>query len=386
MNSSFVDNRAGVGSSLNVVGAQQLTIKESEVAAGSLESTTGVDLCRPGICAIGLQCTQKDDKEGVFCVPCSQTTYGNGNTCETCPAGAEPTAAQDGCTVCPPNHASEDIYSNCRACPAGKTNNERHTECQACPHRETTSGEGTECRCKDNLYDTHRIGDVSCDGFSRTESVLGDRCAICPPCLDCTDGVSTALKPGWAFYGLQQAYRCKGNAEVAEAACPGGVLNNLTAATADWKVGADGVFAASVLDRQCGAGSTGPICANCDAEHHHIKTGQPCQPCDDGSVNIAMLIGILIAILLLASVIATGLINKFADHGIVTDLRLLVGFWQQLAQMSNVLAIVFPYPIPFLLDILSFTSLDIRKLLKLDCWDLGACNGRTRVSQPTVAS
>ena len=80
------------------------------------------------------------------------------------------------------------------------------------------------------------------------ESVLGERCATCPPCLDCTDGVSTALKPGWAFYGPQQAYRCKGNAEVAEAACPGSVLDNLTTATADWKVGADGAWTVSAAD------------------------------------------------------------------------------------------------------------------------------------------
>eukprot|EP01043_Picozoa_sp_COSAG02_P036864 COSAG02_NODE_2730_length_8142_cov_5.078080_3_plen_538_part_00 len=427
LSSRFENNTAGSGSNLKIVGARHLIIRESIVEAGSVESTVDVDSCRPGACNIGQQCVQQDGSDGIFCDVCPKTTYGNGNVCETCPAGKQPTDEQDSCAECPDNYASEEVEDNCSPCHAGQTHNERRTECVACEdgtHRtvhdeqctpcpagkEPTEDQGscvlcqidhynkygngnrcqrcddgqvanverTKCVCEGNTYNPTDIGAVSCNGISSVELDLGDSCIECPSCMDCTESLSPSLQPGWAFYGHRQAYRCKGDVEVAQAACPGGPLKNRTISTAEWQVGLDGNFAISAFDAQCGAGSSGPICANCDDEYHHIKVGRACELCDDESVNIVLIVGALVMVALATGIVLSGVLNKFADHGLITDLRLVIGFWQQLSQMGNVLAIVFPQPVPFLVDILSLFSLDVLKLLQLDCWDIGAHMNRTR--------
>ncbi len=46
---------------------------------------------------------------------------------------------------------------------------------------------------------------------------------------------------------------------------------------------------------------------------------------------------------------------------------LLLGFYQLLGQMDNVLSLDFPRPVPQLLDVIGFLFLDLRKFIKLDC-------------------
>jgi len=559
VNSQFVDNNAGTGSTLNIVGAQKLSVKSSELAAGSVVSTADVDACRPGACDIGQQCTQKDGLVGIFCdEPCPSTAFGNGYSCESCDAGTEPSPLNTGCVPCPANQVS-GVDSNCQACGVGKTHDESHTICQACeegkyraegdeqcspcapgheptagagscarcaeggevspdgtncvpcatgsgvpnvertacepcsagkaptddgfacevcfgtgeysnsatgrcdicgpglqpnadrtacvdcpvgtagaggtctdcepgtepnaartvcvacpvgmvsvdgtacsscgpgtapnsdrracercigdaysttgstcvdcPARQTANDQKTECYCMTNTYNTQLTGVVTCNGLRTVgELSLNDECAACPPCLDCTVSGTTALKQGWSFYGLNYAYRCKGKTAVAEAHCPGGPLRNLTDATVAWQPGPEGAFVDAVLDGQCASGSIGPICSNCDAEHHHLKTGKQCETCDEGRVDIPMLIGLLFGLMFGGAIIISGVYNVLVDHGIITDIRLLVGFFQMLGQMNNVLSISFPQPVPFFLDVVSFLFLDARKLVRLDCW------------------
>ena len=137
-----------------------------------------------------------------------------------------------------------------------------------------------------NTYNTRVTGVVTCNGLRTVgELSLFDECAACAPCMDCTKSGTTTLRPGWALYGLNSAYRCKGKTEVAQAHCPGGPLDNLTVATVDWERGPNGNFVDDVLDAQCGSGSIGPICSNCDVDHHHLKVGRPCESCDEGRVE-----------------------------------------------------------------------------------------------------
>ena len=64
------------------------------------------------------------------------------------------------------------------------------------------------------------------------------------------------------------------------------------------------------------------------------------------------------------------------DQGIVTDLRLLVGFYQLLGQMDNVLSIEFPDPVPQFMKMISVVFFDVRKFINLDCWDIGGFFGK----------
>lgn len=44
--------------------------------------------------------------------------------------------------------------------------------------------------------------------------------------------------------------------------------------------------------------------------------------------------------------------------------------------MDNVLSLEFPKPVPTLIQTLSFLFLDVRKLIKMDCWDVGGFYGK----------
>ncbi len=519
VNTQFSDNHAGTGSNMKAVGVQQLSIKASNAAAGSVESTVDVDRCAPGSCEAGEQCTERGDKEGIFCdEPCPITSYGNGYICIPCPAGEQPSPEQDACVTCPPNQIS-GATGNCLTCSPGKSNDESHQFCVPCPEgtyrgegdeqcspcdpgfepaegagtcvrcaergevsldgmecivctqgvpntertacepcsagkartadgfgcevciapgqysdsttgscetcgaglepnsdrtacvecpagkagvtgvcedcghgtepnidrhvctpcptgtasmdgsacvacapgkaptatrddcercvgnkisrtgdvcepcdsRKAANDEKTDCFCMSNTYNTLELGVVACNGLRTVgELSLGDECAACAPCLDCTVSGTTTLKSGWAMYGHNSAFRCKGKTAVAEAHCPGGRLQNLTVALLDWVPEPEGGFADHVLDRQCGSGSTGPICSNCDSEHHHMKTGKACEACDEGTVDVPVLIGLLFCAIIGGAILVSGVYHVLVDNGIVTDIRLLVGFFQML--------------------------------------------------------
>ena len=46
--------------------------------------------------------------------------------------------------------------------------------------------------------------------------------------------------------------------------------------------------------------------------------------------------------------------------------RLLVGFYQLLGQMNNVLSLEFPQPVPTLVEFISWMFLDVKQFIKLE--------------------
>ena len=46
--------------------------------------------------------------------------------------------------------------------------------------------------------------------------------------------------------------------------------------------------------------------------------------------------------------------------------RLLVGFYQLLGQMDNVLSLEFPQPVPTLVEFISWMFLDVKRFIKLE--------------------
>merc|ERR1711969_209964 len=74
--------------------------------------------------------------------------------------------------------------------------------------------------------------------------------------------------------------------------------------------------------------------------------------------------------------IISGVVGILQDNGVITDLRILVGFYQILGQAGNVLDLNFPNPVPRLVDFIKLLFLDIRRVVMLDCWNIGGFYGK----------
>jgi hypothetical protein len=93
-------------------------------------------------------------------------------------------------------------------------------------------------------------------------------------------------------------------------------------------------------------------------------------------VNLPKL-GVLILVAVLAGIAAaSGLYKTISDHGMLTDARLLMGFWQQLGQMEKVLNISLPEPVPTLVAFMRLMLFDVKQILRLDCLDIGGFWGQ----------
>ena len=236
--------------------------------------------------------------------------------------------------------------------------------CLDCPSRQVPNDYRTACFCQPGTYDVTIYGRVTCEGIGE-DDLAGDQCLKCPNCVQC-DTVVTELKPGWAFYGQGEAYECP-----VETGCPGGELDNQTAVALVWERSGQEYYTEDALRTQCETGYTGPICGSCTPDFNHLKVGKPCESCDDGTVNVAMLLVLVVALLVGGAIAASSLIGVMRDHGIVTDARLIIGFYQIVSQMSAVLYLELPSPVPALTDLMAILFLDVRNIIKLDCWDIG---------------
>lgn len=277
---------------------------------------------------------EQPNVDSTSCDPCPTGTAGTNGVCESCTGGTEPSADGISCQLCPPGRFGRD-GSSCDMCDPGSAPNAENgadscvlcgpgsispsgERCQPCPERQEPSSDRTTCFCKAKTYNQQVFGFTTCDGLTEStyESDILDTCANCPACLDCGAG-STALKPGWAFFGHGQAYRCP----VAEG-CPGGELVNYTASHQLWaREGLGKDYSSTALDSQCSTGYAGPICGDCEGDFHHVRVGRPCLACGEGVVDVPALIGMIFAMLLIGGILISGVYKVLVDHGVVTDLR-----------------------------------------------------------------
>eukprot|EP01052_Picozoa_sp_SAG31_P008932 SAG31_NODE_459_length_15396_cov_5.092502_10_plen_431_part_00 len=185
-------------------------------------------------------------------------------------------------------------------------------------------------------------------------------CSPCPAvCLDCISQPGLVrIKPGWALYGSSVIYRCP-----FAAACHG-VTANVTGR-------------GSLVDVDtCATGYQGPTCANCVPGFNHYKVGGSCDPCDEGVINIPLLIGAVFIGGAIIAAVLSGAHSFFDELGLLTDFRIIVGLYQILGQAAAVLNVSFPSPVPELIDVLKLLFLDVRKVIRLDCWDIGGFYGK----------
>eukprot|EP01046_Picozoa_sp_COSAG06_P042538 COSAG06_NODE_5434_length_3483_cov_4.532801_2_plen_547_part_00 len=349
-------------------------------AAGKTSSAdrTGCIPCPPG--------TQRGAEDDA-CLQCPVGTQSSdGVACGTCPAGASPTTARDGCTACEAGKHSADGLE-CISCSAGAQPNLLKTGCDSCtlvgpnafspegmacrdcPARNSPNYERTSCFCQANTYSAVALGTITCHGEFHADGIDSDECAVCPPCLDCTVIGTTVLKSGWSFMDWGQAgesgdaYRCPGAEDFD--ACPPALLNMTAVST-------------------CASGYTGPVCGNCELGYTHLKVGKACSPCDDGRVDVVLLLALFCIGLVLAGIAITGVLSVIQEHGIVTDARILVGFFQILSQAANVFDVNLPFPAPELISIVKLVFLDVRKIIMVDCWVLGGFYGNIVVNTIVV--
>ena len=166
------------------------------------------------------------------------------------------------------------------------------------------------------------------------------------------------LKSGWAFFGAGEAFRCPGAGNFE--ACPALLLDTNT----------------TMDSSTCAMGYEGPVCGNCQADYNHLKVGNPCDGCDDNVVNLPLIFGMTLGGAAIGGAVMTGAMGVLSDYGVITDLRILVGFYQILGQSTNVLDLTFPYPIPEMMGYIKLLFLDVRSLVKLDCMSIGGFYGK----------
>eukprot|EP01045_Picozoa_sp_COSAG04_P007883 COSAG04_NODE_422_length_14618_cov_11.903712_11_plen_1388_part_01 len=410
--SIFRTNEAPKGASLSVTAASSLRITNTTIDEPVDESNTAVHtvasivaLCAENPCEAGSRCTFADFS--TFCEPCGDNEIGgDGVQCSACPSGTQPDKSHTQCVPCEPGQYSQvgmctpcaagktnsDDFtvcapcepgtyrsaeeSSCQHCPAGSQPNSGKTacesctgsgknafsadgrECRDCPARKAPNDERTACFCQASTYGAEQLGLVTCRGTSfRSDGMAADECAVCPSCMDCTVVGTTILKSGWAFFGAGEAYQCPG-ADKFEA-CPPLVLDENT----------------TMDSSTCAIGYEGPVCGNCEQEYNHLKVGNPCDPCDDGVINVPLVMGLFCCALAVGGAVISGALGVLQDFGVITDLRILVGFYQILGQASDVLDVVMPYPVPELVDFIKLLFLDVRKIVMLDCWNIGGFYG-----------
>lgn len=64
----------------------------------------------------------------------------------------------------------------------------------------------------------------------------------------------------------------------------------------------------------------------CESGYHHLKVGNPCDPCDENLINVPLVIGLFILGLAVGMATISGVLGTLRDFGVVTDLRITVGF------------------------------------------------------------
>eukprot|EP01043_Picozoa_sp_COSAG02_P035309 COSAG02_NODE_2520_length_8610_cov_4.542474_5_plen_1472_part_00 len=292
-------------------------------AAGKTSSADRT-ACIP--CQPGTRRGAEDDE----CVPCPAGTQSSDSVeCRACPPGASPTDSRDGCTACVAGKHSADGIE-CTSCDAGSQPSASLTGCDACtlsgpnayssdgvacqdcPARNAPNYERTECFCQTNTYNALELGVVTCHGTSSLldgmqSFGISDECAICPPCMDCSVVGKTMLKAGWAFFGANQAFPCPGADEFE--ACPALLLDSNT----------------TMDSSTCAMGYEGPVCGSCQDNYNHLKVGNPCDSCDGHVVNVPLIVGLLVVAALVGSAIVSGAMDVLTDHGVITDVKLLIG-------------------------------------------------------------
>eukprot|EP01043_Picozoa_sp_COSAG02_P027024 COSAG02_NODE_1575_length_11877_cov_43.830871_5_plen_2345_part_00 len=359
---------------------------QANSARSSCEACPAARAGTNGICQLCVAGKQPN-VNSTHCVDCSPGRAGSTGACDQCQAGTQPnneltsceecdefSAGTSGvCTQCAPGTEPNDLHTNCISCPAGKASvgSGSSVRCEVCASGKVSNQYRTACVCKRGLYNTELIGTVKCHSGIRSAWVApetDDQCWPCPDCMDCVAETPT-LRTGWSFYppaGSGHAYVCP-----VHEGCPSTPLTHKENTTTT----------------NCAVGYDGPVCGDCSADYNHLTVGKVCESCRDGVINIPLVLGVFFSGLTASVLVISGAARALQDYGLVTDLRIMVGFLQILSQASMVLDLRFPSPIPELMELVSLMLGDVRDIVRMDCWNIGGFYGKfvtNVIAVPTV--
>lgn len=331
-------NAAGLDGLCTVCQPGEQPNTDNTVCEGCPPNTAGVDgRCQP--CGPGTA----PSPGHLVCELCPEGAAGMDGACVVCPAGKQPSTNHTLCTDCPAGTAG--VTGKCTACAPGKMSSSGQPVCSVCPAGQQPDDLRKQCVCSVGTYDATLLGIVRCEGFV-ADITRANECMICKdlPCLDCSKPGAVELREGWAFYGVENmAYTCP-----FQPACPARVLNSTHATIAS--------------EAHCAVEYSGPTCASCKEGFNHFNVGGPCDDCDQGTVNVPVLLGVVFMGLSFLLLAVTGGINWLADNNVLTDFRIIISLFQILGQADAVLDISFPEPLPTLMEFVKLLFLDVRKV------------------------
>ena len=341
-------------------------------------TASGVMNCERHPCLSGEQCITHESS--LSCMACDSSTVSeDGRDCHKCPPGQEP---NDNSTLCTPCEGSSSlICMNASHCPPGKY-----------------ADANNKCRCDDTSYDTEDAGTVLCVPGSFTEGILnapggtyqqaqrarasGHTCQPCPSvCSSCGSGKIHDLKAGWRLNATgptdmarllesgkggqpQFIFRC-----LSTAACPSTPIQP----TEDYNLTALG----------CPPHYSGRMCGYCSPGYTSSWDRVHCNRCTSGlfgslesTTAFGMPIWLCLAVLLTVAAVISYVLWVFRltvvrlKTELMTNLKILVGLFQILSLIPNVLGILFPPRPHAAMNTMGLVTADIRNLIQLSCFGI----------------
>eukprot|EP01049_Picozoa_sp_SAG25_P001092 SAG25_NODE_43_length_19261_cov_111.931218_9_plen_1166_part_00 len=359
------------------------------------QARNGCVLCGPGMySSFGIQC-QLCEKPNVV--------SRNRTDCVLpfrCSAGTEPNTENAKCTKCKPGRYSRDgtackvckipnvvqsDMSDCYPCKAGKGPNQNHTHCEHCERNEFSSFGICRSTCltpsKVNADQTACVSGGGTGSYDAGKGVV--RCfetdqAIdndlvnqrsgrdpCPPCVDCeitnsSNGRMT-LRSGYALRPTK----------------PPTLSGQPTESIAIFKCPIEVACLASDNGTRCAEGYEGPLCGAC-ANKYGKQKNHTCARCDSmttktqNRLELSIVFAVFIAIAFIWYKKASfGKMFRMAlDAELLEHCKIVIGFFQVVSPLGDVLALPFAELMPELnawLHSVDFLFINLSDFVAIDC-------------------
>jgi len=326
------------------------------------------------------------------------------------------------CVPCSPGSFNSDFGATaCVACDVNTFNEKEGSSqadaCVPCREGSGTQGDGASaCECFPGYFSSGRSCIICGAGTFKAE-FGSDSCTPCGNLVDgsaltkrdyqltdapsssvddciCTAGrVLVAPKNSTGLY-IGQCQECP---EGADCASPGNVVESLKIEKGWWRSSSSSVNLVRCttelacpgtnstvrdnLDKQCGAGHSGPLCDVCLAGYAKSVSGY-CQECDSGASVAGDLFAFAAFILIVAASVAACVVHRKKkaaerrDEGRVskrlkrarTKFKILASSFQIVSQFESVLSVRFPPAFEQFTRLVSkFVNLDALNLAKVGC-------------------
>ena len=343
------------------------------------------------------------------CIPdyLAEGTFGTGESCSIPCVLGERRIGTDECTAC--KNISGTTYNaaiirnledpstwaapRCEACPAGTISHETGAVCNACPDN-SASPQGSSsidaCRCKSGYYNQQTADDAV-------------ECAVCPVGGNCsaegaTLGTLPLLKGFWRTGPTSANLLACPDSSSDDSACIGGSSVELCK---PWCAAAGRPKAGEAAHPppppppppplRVDGRTTGAYCTLCnvtDGSRYYDSGSSSCLKCSGGTTasTAGLVLGMVAAVLvaLAAPALLRRLCSKFSRRLYSWALSMYLGFnlrsklkqlfslYQIVTKLETVYRVPMPAAVQSLLDILSFTSIDLASLgLPMGCLQLG---------------